>query len=231
MKVLLDLDARFKLERLCDCMHPEEVGGKLLGAQEENNILINDVFAIPNASDTRRRSYKEYSPHQYFLPLYEKMTMLTQIGNFHSHPNGSIPSEVDMRACPGLHLWVIHHRRGEHTFTAAKNYEHLEVVLLNEPHEKRIGGFRGDQFFLGDLEIDNFGRLIGDTKSLELLRLPDKTRKAYLKFLQLKDRWGELETKKLAEALNVTPQTTRRWLKKASKLVRLTRSGIRERNR
>lgn len=229
MKMLVNPNCRFKLERLCDSKHPEEVGGKLLGIQEGNDVIVKDVFAIPNASNSRTTRYKEYSPCQYFLPLYEKMVMLTKIGNFHSHPNGTIPSEGDMKACPGLNLWVIHHRRGEHTFTASKNYEHLEVVLLNEPHEKSVAGFRGGQFFLGDLEIDSFGRLIGNEKSLALLNLPDKTRRAYIKFLQLKDRGGYVETKQLAEALNVTVQTVRNWLKKARKLVKTEYRGFKER--
>ena len=229
MKLLIEPMARFKLERLCDYKHPQEVGGRLLGELRDDDMVVVDIFAIPNASQQPTSEYKEYDPSKYFLPLYEQMVNLSSIGHFHSHPNGTIPSARDMEACSGLSLWIIHHRQGEHTFAGSKDYRHLEVILLNEPNERRVSGFRADKFFLGDIEIDNFGRVNADSKSLELLSLPEKTRRAYLKFLQIKDRWGETETKKLADALNVTNQTIRNWLKKASKLVRLTRYGVRER--
>lgn len=229
MKISLDPQARFKLERLCDFKHPREVGGRLLGMKTDDGFLIKDIFAIPNASDTPTHSYKEYSPVKYFLPLYEQMTKQNGIGNFHSHPNGSIPSEQDMKSCSGLNLWVIHHRMGEHTFAGSKDYEHLEVVLLNEPQEIRVANFRGQSFFLGDLEIDVYGRLIGEKKSLELLKLPEKTRRAYLAFLQEKKDRYNVDAKNIAERLNVTKQTARNWLKKATKLVRVTRYGVRER--
>lgn len=228
MKLMLEPEARFKLERLCDHRHPQEVGGKLLGYFEGNDALVKDIFGVPNNSDQPNSRYKSYSPYQYFLPLYEKMVQLESFGSFHSHPNGTIPSEADMKSCSGLNLWVIHHRIGEHTFAASKDYQHLEVIMLNEPQERRVGGFRGNKFFLGDLEIDEFGRLLGDNKSLELLKLPDKTRRAYLKFLQLKDGWGDVQTKEIATALNSTPQTVRRWLKKASSLIKISRYGVRE---
>jgi len=229
MKLILEPTARFKLERLCDYKHPREVGGKLLGNRTEKTFIVKDIFAIPNASETPRNTYVEYSPYTYFLDIYEKIVKLSKIGNFHSHPNGTVPSEGDMKACSGLNVWLIHHNRGEHTFVSARNYEHLETILLNEPQERRSSGFLDNKFFLGDIEIDSFGRVIGEMKSLELLKLPEKTRIAYLKFLQLKDSWNEVETKQLAEALNVTRQTARNWLKKAKKLVRTTRYGFKER--
>lgn len=228
MKLLIEPLARFKLERLCDYKHPQEVGGKLLGQHINGAAVVKDIFAIPNSSQEPNRNYSSYSPYEYFLPLYEKMVSLQSFGQFHSHPNGTIPSESDMRACNGLNLWVIHHRIGEHTFAGSKDYQHLEVILLNEVQEKRVIGFRGNRFFLGDIEVDDFGRIITDEKTLELLQLPEKTRKAFIKFLQYKDRWGEVETKVLAEALNVTNQTVRKWLRKASKLVKLLKHGVKE---
>ena len=228
-KLALEPLARFKLERLCDAQHPEEVGGKLLGISEDNTTIVKDVFGIPNVAENRRSHYQEYSPAQYFLPLYERMVNLRSFGNFHSHPNGTIPSEGDMRACPGLNLWVIHHQKGEHTFTASYDYKHMEVLLLNEQQERRVSEFRGNRFFLGDVEIDRFGRLMADATSMELLKLPEKTRIAYQAFLQVKDRWHEVETKVLAKALNWGHPTVRKWLKKANKLVKLTRYGVRQR--
>ena len=229
MKLLIDPQARFKLERLCDYMYPQEVGGKLLGCIEGSDVILQDIFAVPNSAEQKNGHYLEYSPYKYFLPLYLKMVQLENLGNFHSHPNGTIPSEQDMKVCSGLNLWVIHHNRGEHTFTGAKNYEHLETILLNEAQEIRIGGFRGNKYFLGDLEVDNFGRLLGDNDSLELLKLPYKTRRAYLKFLQLNSgsaSWSRVQLKDLAIALNSTPTTVRKWLKNASNLIKISRYGI-----
>jgi len=228
MKAILEPEARFKLERLCDYKYPQEVGGRLLG-ELKTDYIIQDIFPIPNASQTPNNAYQPYSPYTYFLDLQQQILRKQEIGNFHSHPNGTVPSENDMKSCSGFNLWLIHHAQGEHTFVTSYNYQHLDIVSINEVQQRRNMGFRGTNFFLGDLEIDNFGRLIGEMRTLELLKLPEKTRIAYLKFLQLKNSCGDVDTKKLAESLNVTSQTARNWLKKASNLVRITRYGFTER--
>jgi len=226
MKVLLDPLARTKLERLCDSKWPEEVGGELLGHRMNGQIIILDIFPIPNVSPTPRTNYKPYEAAKYFVPLVAKAAGLTRVGTFHSHPNGTIPSEKDMQGCPGFHLWVLHQRMGFHTFIAAQNYTHVQLEVLNEQYSIRKCMFRGDRFFLGDLWITEAGQILGDEETLTLLKAPPKSRLAYLTAVKLLGHSKRLELKKIAIALGVSVRTVRNWLRPLSNIIELGRGYL-----
>lgn len=227
MRVMLSPLARTKLERLCDAKWPAEVGGELLGKNVDGDVFVSDVFAVPNVSSSPFDQYLAYEESKYFLPLFLKMTGLDHVGSFHSHPNSTVPSEKDMRSCPGFHLWVVHQKMGYHTFIAAKNYVHVEVELLNEVASVQSCMFRGDRFFFGDLHVNEFGKVVGDATSLILLKLSEKTRVAYIAVLKCGNGDRTVELKKVSEYLGVSNKTLRSWLRPAKDLVELRRGFVR----
>jgi len=197
-----------------------------LGREVSGNVVVFDILAVPNVSTTPTHKYLDYDESKYFLPLMLKATGFSHVGSFHSHPDGSIPSENDMTTCPGLHLWVIHHGAGHHTFVAAMNYRHLEVELLNETNFVHHPGFRGEKFFLGDIEVNGLGKVVGDGFSIFLLNAPEKTRLSLVTALRLQKDGERVEIKKIAEALGVSNRTVRKWLNPAKKFVELKRGYI-----
>ena len=89
-KILIEPEARFRLERLCDSNHPEEVGGYILGSKIENDIVIQDIFPVPNIADNKRSHFKEHNWGDHWSRLYGRTIGLEKFGRFHSHPSGSI---------------------------------------------------------------------------------------------------------------------------------------------
>lgn len=194
-RLLIEPEPRFRLERLCDERHPEEVGGFIFGHTIEGDSVVKDVFPVPNVIEggKKRTTYRKHDWGDHWSTLFGASTGLPRLGDFHSHPNGSIPSTQDMRACPGLHVWVIHHRRGEHTFVSARDYVNLEVILVNEPHEtpskpRLIGG----RLELGMAVVNQTGQLDFDGYSRKVLELGDTTRRVLLQSLSNveKKSWG-----------------------------------------
>jgi len=55
MKVILGVEARFKLERLCDSVYAQECGGLLLGEEPSDRYWIKDIFPVPNIHKHRPR--------------------------------------------------------------------------------------------------------------------------------------------------------------------------------
>jgi len=213
-KILIETEARFKLERLCDSRHPQEVGGYLLGCNIEDDTLIQDIFPVPNTSDNKTRSYKEHSWGEHWTNLYGKTVNLKAIGAFHSHPNGTIPSEGDMKACRGLNIWVIHHGIGQHTFSASRDFRNREVLLLNEKREViSKPHFVGDAFHLGTPIIRYNGRLELDGYSKETLKLKNETRRILLLALKhASPSNGYVDLDKVIEESGRTKQTVRNHL-------------------
>lgn len=231
-KVILEPEARFKLERLCDAVHPQECGGALLGPQTSEIVWIKDIFPVPNVSENdKNNNYKEHSWGSYWRDLYCYSNKASWLGTFHSHPNGTIPSEQDMRAYndSNLHLWIVHHNRGEHTFQASIGLTHcnLELAPLTCREVAKVeltdSGFR-----LGDIFIDEHGRLITDSISNKLLELSAKDRVTYFSTLKIADKWRQFYTKDLATKLNVTKPTTNNRLKALTK-AKLIRKSYRDR--
>jgi len=216
-KIVLDVEARFKLERLCDYVHPKECGGQVLGMETSDLIEVRDVFPVPNVSKKPNYEYLKHGWGDYWSRLYSECQDLSVIGDFHSHPNGTIPSAGDMKAHNDhvLHLWVIHHNKGEHTFEASRGLDHRELQLaakpLNSPQKPE---FQDRNFHLGTLFIDESGKLNGAHISLKVLDHPEKQRKALLKAIQLASPWKRWVTNQdLADALNITVPTLRKWMK------------------
>lgn len=221
-KIYVESEARFKIERLCDTHHPQEVGGYLLGATIESDIIVKDIFPVPNTSDSRQSQYKEHSWGNYWSDLYSKTIDLSRLGKFHSHPNGTIPSAGDMQACPELHLWVIHHSRGEHTYRASRNYRDREVLLLNEPRELVKPRFIGDSFQLGTVMIDDLGRLKIDQLSESLMELKGETRRILLIAWRNVDH-GRVNLDRVAHQSGRTKSTVRKHLNRCLKKGLLTK--------
>jgi len=190
-KLMIEPEPRFRLERLCDDRHPEEVGGYIFGRTVEGDSILKDVFPVPNVIEgsKKRTTYRKHEWGDHWSTLFGASTGLIRLGEFHTHPNGTVPSAQDMRACPGLHLWVIHHSRGEHTFVSARDYVNLEVVLVNESHEvsskpRLIGG----RLELGMAVVNQTGQIDFDGFSRKVLELKNNTRRILLLALSYVDR-------------------------------------------
>lgn len=212
-KILIEPEARFRLERLCDSKHPQEVGGYFLGSQIEEDVLIQDIFPVPNTSDFKNRQYKEHNWGDHWTSLYGKTVALKALGRFHSHPNGSIPSEGDMKSCRGLNIWVIHHGRGQHTFSGSRDFKNREVLLLNEKREVITRPhFVGDSFHLSTPIIDRDGRLELDNYSKAVLTLKDETRKMLMLSLKHADPSNRVNLKRVVEESGRTKTTVRKHL-------------------
>lgn len=230
-KIILDPTARFKLERLCDGLHPQEVGGTLFGSQTTETIWVNDIFPVANIADNKNTTYKEHSWGNYWRDLYGIANNLKWLGTFHSHPNGTIPSEQDMRAYndSNLHLWVVHHAKGEHTFQASIGLNHANLELAAMPLREILTpelteyGFR-----LGEVSIDEHGRLQLDELSEKLLKLDEKHRIAYITLFKLKNQYDEFYINDLIHKLNLTKATVSKRLNFLAKQ-KLIRHMCRER--
>jgi len=213
--LVLSQAAAETLGRLCDAFHPREVGGYLLGSREIS-LVVSDVLGCPNYSQTPDSQFQFGDAGKYFADVFGKSVGKELLGHFHSHPNGSIPSAPDVEACGrGLWLWVCHHAHGEHTFFAADNFLNLEVTIQANPQESRQPFISVGRLNLGDVWLNQWGKLDGDNKILRLLELDEKARRAYLAVLQLpKDKWqNRVSVFKVGEFLNVSTRTAREWLK------------------
>lgn len=224
-KVILDANARFKLERLCDAIYPQECGGTLFGPQTSETIWVTDIFPIANIAENKNNTFKEHGWGDYWRDLYVVANNCSRLGSFHSHPNGTIPSEQDMRAYndSDLHLWIVHHNKGEHTFQASIGLTHVDLDLAAMPVKEMIKPELTDNGFrLGEVMIDQHGRLVMDNISSRLMKLNEKQRVTYLAVLKTKDKWNNFYTKDLADKLNLSRPTTNQRLRALvqAKLVR-----------
>jgi proteasome lid subunit RPN8/RPN11 len=231
-KVILEAEARFKLERLCDAVHPQECGGALLGPQTSEIIWIKDIFPVPNVAEPdKNNTYKEHSWSSYWRDLYKASNKSNFLGTFHSHPNGTIPSEQDMRAYndSNLHLWVVHHDRGEHTFQASIGLTHanLELAPLS-CREVAIAELTDSGFRLGDIFLDEHGRVNTDNISSKLLTLNEKDRVTYIAALRIANKYRDFYVGDLAKKLNLTRPTTYARLKSLAKS-KLVSQGYKDR--
>lgn len=220
-KVILDANARFKLERLCDALHPQEIGGVLFGSQESEVIWVTDIFPIANISENKNTTFKEHPWGDYWRDLYGYANKCKWLGTFHSHPNGTIPSEQDMRAYndSNLHLWVIHHSRGEHTFQTSIGLNHCQLELAPVPVREATQLELTEQGCkLGDITIDEHGRLQMDNISAKILQLDEKHRVTFLAILKLKDKSDEFYITELIKKLNIGKPTVRNRLRKLEKM-------------
>jgi len=213
-KILIEPEARFTLERLCDSFHPQEIGGFLLGEKIEGDSVIKRIFPVPNVSEKPRTNhYKKHSWGDHWSQMYSKTVNIEQLGDFHNHPNGTIPSTQDMRACPGLHLWVIHHQMGQHTFRASRDYQDREVLLLNEVREMTKPHFEGDLFHLGTIFVNSIGQLNINPYSEKILNLKNETRRIYLIAIQNVELWSKrIDLKNTVEQSGKSRQTVRNHL-------------------
>lgn len=224
-KVILDSKARFKLERLCDAVYPQECGGALFGPQNSETVWVTDIFPVPNIAEEKNNNYHEHSWGNCWRDLYGKTNNASCLGTFHSHPNGSIPSTQDMSAYndSNLHLWVVHHGKGEHTFQASIGITHVNFELAAMPVRELSGPELTDfGFRLGEVLIDEHGRLVMDNISSRLMALNEKQRITYLAVLKVKDRWNDFYVKDLVVKLNLSKPTINQRLKALvqAKLVR-----------
>ncbi len=214
-KLLLEPEARFKFERLCDSWHPEEVGGYFLGIRDGDNTIIKDVFPVPNTAESskKRNTYGEHSWGDFWSQLYGKTVRLDILGKFHSHPNGSIPSTNDMKACPGLHIWLIHHKKGEHTFLAGRDYVNREVMLLNEPHEEIIKPhLKGDRLMLGISYVASSGVIHSHRATSKILTLKNESRRILLLGLQNRRYGGRINVDEVVIRSGKSRATVRKHL-------------------
>jgi proteasome lid subunit RPN8/RPN11 len=219
-KVILDPTARFKMERLCDGLHPQEVGGVLFGPQTPETIWVNDVFPVANIADNKNTTFKEHGWGNYWRDLYGIANNLRWLGTFHSHPNGTIASEQDMKAYndSNVHLWVIHHAKGEHTFQASLGLNHVDLELAAMPtREIVIPELTETGFRLGEINIDEYGRLQLDAISENMLKLDEKHRIAYITVLKLQDQYGSFYINDAVKKLNLTKVTVRQRLRTLEK--------------
>lgn len=230
-KVILDSRARFKLERLCDALYPQECGGALFGPQNSETIWVTDIFPIANVAEDKNNTYKEHGWGDYWRDLYKYANNCSWLGTFHSHPNGSIPSGQDMKAYndSNLHIWCVHHNKGEHTFQASIGITHLNLELAAMPvNEMLTPELTDNGFRLGEFHIDEHGRLNADKLSLRLLDLAEKDRLTYIAIMKLKNQYGNFYVNDLANKLNLTRPTTCNRLKPLIK-AKLVRKDYRDR--
>jgi len=213
-KILIEPKARFQLKRLCDSKHPEEVGGYLLGSKIDEDILIQDIFPVPNVHNSNRfNHYKEHSWGENWSNLYGITLGLKLVGSFHSHPKGTIPSQQDMKACRGLNVWVLHHGMGRHTFSGSRDFIDREVLLLNKKREIATKPhFVGDKFHLSTPIITNLGRIDFDGYSREVLKLKDETRRMLLLALKHTEPSGRVDLDRVVKESGRTRATVRKHL-------------------
>jgi len=212
-KIIIEPEARFKFERLCDSLHPEEVGGQFYGLRDGDHTIIKDVLPVPNISTKKNTTYIRHSWGDHWASMYGKTVQLDKLGKFHSHPTGAIPSTQDMKACPGLHLWLIHHRKGEHTFLAARDYVNREVVLINEPHaELNIPHIRGDKLILGHSFVDSSGIIQTSNSGSKIFTLKNETRRILILALQNSRYRNDVNLKEVVRRSGRTRSTVRKHL-------------------
>lgn len=212
-KILIEPEARFKFERLCDSHHPQEVGGYFYGIKDGDQTIIKDVFPVPNTSDKKNSQFKGHEWGDYWSTTYQKTIQMDKLGNFHSHPNGAIPSTQDMRACSGLHIWLIHHNKGEHTFIVARDYVNREVVLINEPHTEIIKPhLKGDTLVLGHSFVDSSGIIQSSFASSKILTLKNETRRLLILALQHRSWRDTVDLSEVVKRSGKTRATVRKHL-------------------
>jgi proteasome lid subunit RPN8/RPN11 len=226
--VTSDVEAR--LARLCDRRHPQEVGGYLLGTVDVNYSAV-DVFPVPNISGERGK-YLAPSFGKAWASLYAETTGLTPIARFHSHPNGTVVSEQDMRACgSGVHVWVVHHGFNEHTYTAAENLRHLNVLIQPPQSGMRAVILTGDRLNLGEVWLNRSGEFEAAPTASHLLSLDGRSRRAYMAAILAPKEPGTgfITYTTLARILRANPGTVRDWMRPCIKqgLVQGRHGGIR----
>lgn len=215
--LLLSPSVNARLSRLCDAQYPHEIGGFLLGTMDINYSAF-DIFPVINTSQNSTREFQEHPWGKLWAQLYSKMAGVPTIGRYHSHPNGTIVSEGDVRACGReLHLWIIHHGLGKHTYVAALNLRHIEVAVQTTQMETKRVMLMGDKLHLGDVYLTKSGNLEAAQLADHLLRLDEKSRRAYMAALTAPPnprRVDNLVTyAELAVMISSTPSTVREWMK------------------
>lgn len=215
--LLLPSSVSTKLSGLCDAQYPCEVGGFLLGTTDLN-YSVQDIFPVINTSQNARREFREHPWGSAWAGLYAKMMGVTVIGRLHSHPNGTIVSENDMRACGHeLHLWVIHHGIGNHTYFASLNLRHIDVVLETVELKPRRVTLMGGRLHLGDVYLEQSGRFEATALAGRLLRLDEKSRRVYMAALAVPPNPGRVDNfvtyHELAVIVSSTADTVREWMK------------------
>jgi len=181
------------------------------------NYSAVDVFPMPNVSGERNK-YLEPPSGKAWADLYAQTTGLSLIARFHSHPNGTVVSEQDMRACgQGLHLWVIHHGLGKHTYVAALHLRHIEVVIKTTQMEKRHIMLMGDRLHLGDVQLTRSGEFEAAPLATQLLHLDEKSRRVYMAAITAPPNPRHVDNfityADLAVIVHSTPSTVREWMK------------------
>ncbi len=228
MKITIEPQARWTLENYCDARHPNEIGGILLGRSNSTNPVVTEVFPIMNNSNTPISTYVAAEGWRPVVEHFARSHGLQMVGDFHSHPNGTIPSEQDMRAYQNeLGLWVIHHARGQHTYQASNNLIHMEVELAAEPaQETKRMRLQGDSLSLGEVFVGRDGRLQAQSAVFALLQASDKTRLCFIGALRIQ-RGGYVILNDLAEELNLSRPIVRKHLKPLEKfkVVTLEKGG------
>jgi len=197
---------------------------------------VNHVFPIQNASGNPRHEYSAAEGWVNVAKFYGRATGNPDVGLFHSHPNGTVPSEQDMKACAGrVELWVIHHAPGSHTYVAAENLRNLQVELAASPTAQvQLPGFSDGRYYASAVHVDTHGRLEANPTTLALMKMSDKGRAAYLAALsnaRRKSEWNRdtvVTLGTLAEKLNVTRVTARKRLQEAERrgLVKIGRGEV-----
>jgi proteasome lid subunit RPN8/RPN11 len=215
--LLLSPSVNARLARLCDALHPHEIGGFLLGTVDVNYSAI-DIFPVINTSQDSTRQFQEHPWGKSWVQLYSKMAGIRSIARFHSHPNGAIVSERDVRACGReLHLWIIHHGLGKHTYVAALNLRHVEVAVQTTQMEAKRVMLMEDRLHLGDVSLTKSGGLEAAPLADRLLRLDEKSRRAYMAALTAPPNPRRVDNfvtyAELAVMVSSTPSTVREWMK------------------
>ncbi|MDB5056312.1 MAG: hypothetical protein JWM44_4362 [Bacilli bacterium] len=96
----------------CNEKLPNEACGVLFGVVKPDQILINSIRGISNASENPEHQFL-FAPHELVTLLYPSEISENWVGIFHSHPaTSAFPSKLDLQAHWNLPTyWIVSFER------------------------------------------------------------------------------------------------------------------------
>ena len=106
-----------------------EICGFLLGVRKNNVLEVLEVMFINNVSTAKEKAFYMNPIKIYSTLMYANRKSLEIVGIFHSHPNSTMPSKVDLKYMKLWNIpWLV-------VNSASKKYE---AYILNNRGLKKI---------------------------------------------------------------------------------------------
>lgn len=194
-----------------------EVGGVFLGDEERLLFFV----PLPNVSSgDRTGSYNSSVEHLKVADLLAKMSGLGLVAGMHSHPNGTVVSETDLRWLDGtgLKFGVVIANKGAEMewFCVSKNGQN-QPIFWSEEHADMVALLLAKKMGLEDMGrvmLTPSGELLCENPKAKMMLTIDYDVLMIQKVIAGRQAWNQPTKKELCEKTKLSNERVNRVLKR-----------------